>query len=101
MRKPILYTYWGKNYRFRWLPYIYRRKLMWKDKFATPRCEMVPQFKIEFLWWVFLMEWGCDQYWEQWLWVTEYNGGDYLLAEETWGWTDMNTGKSTWDGELL
>ena len=83
------------NKYFRWLPYIKRGELMWKDKFNTPRCEREPYFRVEWLWFGVYGAWGDDQYWEQWLWIYEYNNGDYQKAKETWEWETME-GESTW-----
>ena len=85
-----------KNYKFRFLPYFHKRKLMWKDKFETPRLEYEPQFRIEWLMWGFEGTQGDDQYWEQWLWIHKYHDGDINKAEETWPWTSMDTKKSSW-----
>lgn len=29
--------------KFKLIPYIRHNKLLWKDKFGTPRCELEPQ----------------------------------------------------------
>jgi hypothetical protein len=69
---------------------------MWKDKFNTPRCELSPSFRLEWLWFGIYGVWGDDQYWEQWLWIHEYNDGNVEKAKETWGWVDWETKESTW-----
>lgn len=84
------------NYQFRLLPYFIKEKLMWKDKWQTPRCEREPYFKIEWLWFGIYGVWGDDHYWEQWLWVYKYYDGDVDKAKEEWGWIDSETKKSTW-----
>ena len=84
------------NCKFRILPFFIRRKLMWKDKFESPRCEREPYFKVEWLWFGLYGVWGDDQYWEQWLWINKYCGGDEIKAKETWGWVDSETNQSTW-----
>lgn len=96
MKKAKFNLQFYKNYKFVWLPYFIKQKLMWKDKFATPRCERIPYFRFEWLWFGIYGEWGEDQYWEQWLWIHKYHGGDEVKAEKEWGWTDMKTKKSSW-----
>lgn len=96
MRKAKLKIHFNKNYRFLWIPYFIKRDLMWKDKFETPRCEHVPYFMFEWLWFSIYGHWEDDQYWTQWLWINKYHNGDIDVAKEEWGWTDMKTGKSTW-----
>lgn len=96
MRKPRWKYTWYKNYRFLWIPGFRKNELLWKDKFESPRCELPPQYKIEWLWFGFHAICEEDEYWEQWLWIHKYNNGDILKAKETWGWIDMNTKKSSW-----
>ena len=96
MKKPKKYTYLYKSYRFRLLPKFYRYKLIWKDKFGTPRCDCEPGYEFSWLWFTLLRRIGDDQYWEQWLWINHYNDGNEQKAKETWGWTDCVTGQSTW-----
>lgn len=82
---------------FSWKPFMdYNRELKWKDKFNSPRCELEPFLRIEFLWFGLFIIRGDDQAWEQWLWVHKYNEGDVELAKETWPWRNMYTKKSTW-----
>ena len=82
--------------KFTLKPRFYKGKLLWKDKFETPRCEKVPTIEIEWFWWHFYWYQGGDTFWEQWLWVTKYCDNDIDKAEKTWGWYDMTTKKSTW-----
>ncbi len=88
--------FYKNQYRFNWTPYFIKRKLRWKDKFETPRCETEPYFRFEWLWFGIHGMWGDDQYWEQWLWIYEYNQGDIKKAKESWPWTSMETKESTW-----
>jgi len=81
---------------FKLIPSFHKNKLLWKDKFESPRCELIPQFKIEWLWFGFYGGQGNDEYWEQWLWLYKYCNGNIEKAKETWGWTDYYTHKSTW-----
>lgn len=84
------------NRKFRLIPHLVNRQLMWKDKYDTPRCEREPYFEFNWLWFGIYGVWGDDQYWEQWLWVYEYCDGDVKKAKETWGWVDFDTKESTW-----
>lgn len=96
MKKAKLSLSTYMNYRFRWIPYYYKQKLTWKDKFGTPRCEREPYFKFEWLWFGLYGVWGDDQYWEQWLWIHKYHNGDVEKAKSNWGWVDFDTKNSTW-----
>lgn len=78
------------------LPVLKKNKLLWKDKFDTPRCEKVPTVELSWLWWTFYWFQGSESFWEQWLWLTVYCDSDIKEAEETWGWIDYKTKKSTW-----
>ena len=96
MKKPKFSIQKYKNYKFRIIPYFTKEKLMWKDKFNTPRCEREPYFMFEWLWFGIYGVWGDDKYWEQWLWVYKYHDGDAEKAKREWGWVDGDTGESTW-----
>jgi len=82
--------------KFSIVPSFYTSKLMWKDKFASPRCEIIPHFEFQWLWFGLYGSWGDYHYWEQWLWTHKYCDGDIKRAKETWGWVDMETNESTW-----
>ena len=101
LKKPKLNFFFYNNYRFRWIPYYYKNGLMWKDKFDCPRLEYPPTIRFEWLWFGFLINKGCDQYWEQWLWINYWHNGDYNQAKESWPWTDYDTKLSTWDDKLM
>lgn len=96
MRKPKLTIRYNKNYRFLIIPHFIKRKLIWKDKFETPRCEIAPYFMFEWLWFSVYGYWEDDQYWEQWLWIYKYHDGDEEKAKKEWGWVDMENKESTW-----
>lgn len=83
---------------FTWKPLFLRNKeLLWKDKFNSPRHELSPYVRVEWLWFGFIARQGDDdQHWEQWLWVHKYNDGDVEKAKNNWGWVDVETKKSTW-----
>jgi hypothetical protein len=70
---------------------------LWKDKFDSPRCEVPPYIRIEWLWFGFYAEQGNDEQWEQWLWVHIYHDGNVDRAKKEWEWIDGITKKSTWD----
>jgi hypothetical protein len=66
MKKAKFNLSFYKNYKFVWSPIFIKEKLMWKDKFGSPRCEREPYFKLEWLWFGIYGVWGEDRYWEQW-----------------------------------
>ena len=76
------------------------RSLLWKDKFATPRCESPPEFNIIICNLKFTWIFGDDEYWEQWLWIHNYCDGDKIKAKATWPWVNGQEGPkkgvSTW-----
>lgn len=100
IKKPKFKIRLRKNFTFRFFPRLTRRKMEWKDKWNVPRCEHVPHFYFEWLWFVIYGEWGCERYWEQLLWITEYNDGDYAKAKSTWPWTHGTSKESTWNDSL-
>lgn len=97
MKKAEWQHQFYKNYKFRMVPYFQKTKLLWKDKFETPRCERCPNFTFEWLWFGFHGECESDEYWEQYLWIYKYNNGDVDKARESWPWTEFETKKSTWE----
>ena len=96
MRKPKLHTRFQRHYSFSLIPRFEWNRLRWKDKFETPRCEREPGFMFSWLGFVFGGWFEDDQYWEQWLWINEYQDGDEDEAKRTWGWVDGDTKESTW-----
>lgn len=96
MKKAKFTLRFYKNHEFLFIPHFYKQKLMWKDKFDTPRCEREPHFYFTWLWFGVYGVWGDDEYWEQWLWVYKYNDGDVEKAKREWGWVDSETKESTW-----
>lgn len=86
------YSFWP----WRLKPQLSVWPLRWKDKYDSPRCEAPPHVEFRWLWFVIGWIKGSDNFWEQWLWVHKYNDGDIEKAEETWGWVDHDTKKSTW-----
>lgn len=79
--------------------------LGYKDKYETPRYEWSPSFQIYFFKWQFCIFWNApdddnDLYYEMILWYLYYSKKDIKKAEETWGWTDYDTKKSTWNSVI-
>lgn len=62
------------------------KKLLWKEKYGTPRVETLPHYLFSWLWWQLNIEQGSDQSWEWYLWVEKFNNGDIEKAKETWPW---------------
>jgi hypothetical protein len=80
--------------------------LGWKDKYFVPIMEWAPQFHIRFFNLQFVIWWeapdgNSDLYYEMILWWLNYSNKDIVKAEKTWGWTDYNTKKSTWNKDYL
>lgn len=92
----LSYSYYFYKTYFRWLPFIKNQHLYWKDKFNSPRVEISPSITIEWLWFGYRGQWGSYQYWEQWLWIHKYCGGNIETAKKEWGWVDVKTQQSTW-----
>lgn len=106
--KEKIIKIFGTYYFFQWgFPLVFKFvELGWKDKYYTPRMEWVPQFHIFFFKWQFCIHWEApfghsDKYWEQILWWKNYSNKDIKKAEESWGWVDFDTKKSTWDKNYL
>lgn len=83
---------------------LHRNDLGWKDKYNSPRFEWSPSFILFFFNWQFCIFWTSpddndDNYWEQFLWYSEYSDRNIKKAEETWGWTSK--GVSTWNKSYL
>jgi hypothetical protein len=101
IKKPEFNLSIYTNYHFNWLPKFRKDGLRWKDKFDTPRCESCPYFSFEWLWFQVYGIWGCDRYWEQVLWINEWNNGNYEHAKISWPWSDGINKESTWDDNLI
>lgn len=85
---------------------IAKVNLGWKDKFETPRFEWAPSWHLYFFKWQFCIFWkppvnNEDRYFEMILWYLYYADKDIKKAEQTWGWVDYDTKKSTWNNEYL
>jgi hypothetical protein len=86
--------------------YIYWHGLGYKDKYDSPRFEWVPAFYVFFFKWQFCIHWNApdgdnDTYYEMILWWKHYCKNDIKAAEESWGWVDGQTHKSTWNPDYL
>lgn len=62
------------------------KKLLWKDKFASPRCERCPTYSFSWFWFQLDFIQGHDEDWEWWLWCIKYCDSDINKAKETWPW---------------
>lgn len=95
IQKPRFYTELRilKRAQFCWLPKkYYVKKLLWKDKYDTPRVEILPQLLASWLCFQLDIIRGTDDDWEWWLWVMKYNDGDIDKAIETWPWGERIDG---------
>ena len=98
MKKPIFRIDYRilKNSQFSLkMKTYFVKRLLWKDKYDTPRVEILPQFLISWLWFQVDIIRGNDADWEWWLWVTKYCDNNIDKAIETWGWGQ------TIDGEFV
>lgn len=87
MKKPKwwIYVRFRKNFSLR--PYTYMNKrLLWKDKFETPRIELIPRYMLTWLWFTIEIVQGDDDDWEWYLWVMEYSNNDLQKAIKTYPW---------------
>ena len=95
-----------------WPVNIHSVELGWKTKYDSVRFEWPPAFYIHFFLWQFCIWWNApkinnekhpdnDKYYEMMLWYLHYADKDIQKAEETWGWVDGITGKSTWEKKYL
>lgn len=101
----------GYEISYGWPFAIVNYGLGWKMKYDSPRFEWQPSFQIYFFNWQFAIHWNApllegelysnnDKYYEQILWFL-HNNKDIIKTEQTWGWTDWETGKSTWNNKYL
>ena len=96
MKRPKFHIRLYRNYFFNIVPIFRHNRLRWKDKFNSPRCEREPSFDFKWIGFGIYGSWGDDDYWEQWLWVSKYYGGNYEEAKKNWPWTIYETGESSW-----
>lgn len=82
-------------------------ELGWKTKWGDdPRFEWGPSFQIYFFKWQFCIFYEApdkddDKYYEMILRWLYFSDKDIIKAEDTWGWVDCNTKKSTWNKDYL
>lgn len=112
--KNKIFKFLGGYYYITWGRPIAKtiNQLGWKDKYETPRYEWSPGFYIHFFGLQFCIWWNApklegekypdnDTYYEMILWYLHYSGKDIKKAEETWGWINHDTKKSTWNKNYL
>ena len=79
--KPKIMCDWNTTI-FRWWMFefvlfsIKLRALLWKDKYASPRCERVPELVLIICNFEILVYFGDDDIWEDWLQKKYYNNGN-------------------------
>lgn len=74
---------------FCWTPYLNVHGLIWKDKWNTPRAEIVPTFLFNWLGMEIWARIGTEDEWEWWLWLHKYNNGRLRSALSSWPWREM------------
>lgn len=76
-----------KNSQFDWrFNWFINKKLLWKEKWETPRIEILPKYLFSWLWFQIDIIQGTDTDWEWWLWVTKYSNNNEELAKSTYPW---------------
>lgn len=100
------FSFLGYQVSYGWPIYIYWHGLGYKDKYDSPRFEWSPAFYIFFFKWQFCIFWNApdgdnDKYYEMILWWKHYCDKDIKKAEESWGWVDGQTHKSTWNPDYV
>ena len=93
----------GYEISYGWPIYVISYGLGWKMKHDSPRFEWSPSFQIYFFKWQFVIHWNApdgnnDQYYEQILWFL-HNKKYINKTKTTWGWTNYETGMSTWNND--
>ena len=82
------------SFPFSWIPFFEKSyslvEPLWKDKYNTPRVEIVPHISFKWLGIDIYIHKGTSEYWERYLWIHDYNEGDEIRAIELYPW---NTGK--------
>ena len=96
IKTPEWYWYFYKTSVFYLIPRFYRTKLLWKDKYNSPRIEFLPRIIINWLWYELSGTCECEQYWEQRIWLYKYHNGDLIKAKKEWPWIDSETKESSW-----
>ena len=107
--KYYIFKLFGKLYLYLSIgfPIIMKKvQLGWKWKYDDVRYEWNPSFNIYFFNWQFCIFYKSpdgddDRYYEMILHYLKKSNKDIKLAEENWGWIDMQTDKSTWNKDYL
>lgn len=86
--------------------YIKNIELGYKWKYDSIRYEWYPMFQIYFFKWQFVTSWVSpdgdnDSYYEQVLHYLYKANKNIKVAEKTWEWINVETGKSTWNKDYL
>lgn len=71
--------------------FTWNLKLLWKEKYETPRIQLVPHINIEWLWFSLDCQKGNDDEWEWWLWLHKYNNGNLREALSSWPWKSIKS----------
>lgn len=72
------------------------QKLSWKDKYDSPRIEIIPKYLFSFFCFQLDFIQGSEEEWEWYLWVTYYCGGNLEKGIETFPWCELNS-----EGKLI
>lgn len=88
IKKPQFKIYFHINKSFyKYTPNVYfNKRLLWKDKYNSPRVEILPKLLLSFLWFQLDIIRGNDNDWEWWLWVTKYSDNDIEKAKASFPW---------------
>jgi len=94
LHKPKSYSIKLEIFRiwFGWKPnFVLQRELLWKDKFGTPRVEILPHLIFNWLWLDLYVSKGGEDEWEWWLWLHKYNKGNLREALSSWPWRTIHS----------
>lgn len=78
----------NSQFSFKFNSYINKR-ICWKDKFGTPRVEILPKYLFSWLWFQLDIIQRNDRDFEWFLWVTKFCNNDIDKAIENWPWGSM------------
>lgn len=98
MKRLKYYFYFNILSYFRFKPFFRYNSLLWKEKYDTPRVELVPRLLIMWLKFEFIIYKGTDCWWERWLWLHKFCDSNIEKAKNTWPWININeNNKNSWD----
>jgi len=89
LHKPKTFNIRFEIFRFwfGWKPnLVLQKKLLWKEKFGTPRVEILPHLIFIWLWIDIYIYKGTEDEWEWWLWLHKFNKGNLQEALGNWPW---------------